>query len=142
MGLKNAPAVFQRMMDSEFYDELREGWLRVYMDDIIIFSNNLENHLQRLGRVLKKIEGMGITISPKKCKFAFQSLTALGHVVSGLLIAIDQNKVAPIMKQPVPQNVKQVQSFLGFASYYRQYIENFAGLSRTLYKLLSNDVEF
>ena len=141
-GLKNAPAVFQRMMDSEFYDELREGWMRVYMDDIIIFSNSLTEHLTRLAQVLKKIGNMGITISPKKCKFAFQSLTALGQVVSGLLISIDQNKVAPIMQQQVPRNVKDIQSFLGFASYYRQYIENFAGISKPLYKLLSKDVEF
>ena len=61
-----------------------------------------------------------------KCQFGFQELKALGHIVSGLSIAIDQNKVAAVMLKPMPSNVKEIQSFLGFAGYYRQHIKDFA----------------
>ena len=64
-------------------------------------------------------------ISLKKCQFGFQELKALGHVVSGLTLAIDQNKVAAVLLRPIPRNVKEMQSFLGFAGYYRQHIKDF-----------------
>ena len=71
-------------------------------------STTFEEHVKHIEKVVEVIEKMGIKISPKKCKLAFESLTALGHVVSGLRISIDQNKVAPILQQLMPQNVKQV----------------------------------
>ena len=141
-GIKNAPSHFQRMMNSIFTAELSEGWLIVYIDDIIVCSSTWEEHLARLTIVLHKVIQVNLKISLKKCAFGFRELTALGHIVSGLSLCIDQNKVAAVMKKPAPSNKKELQSFLGFASYYRQHLEGFATLAKSLYEICSNDACF
>ncbi|MBW0565271.1 hypothetical protein O181_104986 [Austropuccinia psidii MF-1] len=78
----------------------------------------------------------------KSCNFGQQELLALGHKVSGLGLATDQNKVAAVLQKPVPNSIKEMQSFLGFASYYRNHIKNFAHITSSLYKLCSKDVVF
>ena len=141
-GIKNAPSHFQRMMDIEFHRELREGWLIIYIDDIIIFTKTWEEHLEKLSIVLKRVIKMNMKISMSKCQFGYQELKALGHIVSGLSIAIDHNKVAAVLLKPMPSNVKEMQSFLGFAGYYRQHIRDFAKISGCLYKLTSPNTVF
>ncbi|MBW0550461.1 hypothetical protein O181_090176, partial [Austropuccinia psidii MF-1] len=141
-GIKNAPAHFQRMMDTIFQEEIMEGWMVVYIDDIIIYSETWEDHVQYIDRVLSKCIPINLKISLKKCNFGQQELLALGHKVSGLSLAIDQNKVAAVLQKPVPKNIKEMQSFLGFASYYRNHIKNFAHITSSLYKLCSKDVVF
>ncbi|MBW0518203.1 hypothetical protein O181_057918 [Austropuccinia psidii MF-1] len=74
-------------------------------------------------------------ISLKKCHFAYSELKALGNVVSGLSLGIDKNKVAALILKPMPQNKKEIQSFLGFSGYYRQHIKDFARIAKSLYKL-------
>ncbi|MBW0548112.1 hypothetical protein O181_087827 [Austropuccinia psidii MF-1] len=141
-GIKNAPAHFQRMMDTIFQEEILEGWMVVYIDDIIIYSETWEDHVQYIDRVLSKCTPINLKISLKKCNFGQQELLALGHKVSGLSLAIDQNKVAAVLQRPVPKSIKDMQSFLGFASYYRNHIKNFAHITSSLYKLCSKDVGF
>ncbi|MBW0573704.1 hypothetical protein O181_113419 [Austropuccinia psidii MF-1] len=141
-GIKNAPAHFQRMMDTIFQEEILEGWMVVYIDDIIIYSETWEDHVQYIDRVLSKFTPINLKISLKKCNFGQQELLALGHKVSGLSLAIDQNKVAAVLQKPVPKSMKEMQSFLGFASYYRNHIKNFAHITSSLYKLCSKDVVF
>ncbi|MBW0540264.1 hypothetical protein O181_079979, partial [Austropuccinia psidii MF-1] len=116
--IKNAPANFQRMMDTIFQEEILEGWMVVYIDDIIIYSETWEDHVQYIDRVLSKCTLINLKISLKKCNFGQQELLALGHKVSGLSLAIDQNKVAAVLQKPVPKSIKEMKSFLGFASYY------------------------
>ncbi|MBW0494669.1 hypothetical protein O181_034384 [Austropuccinia psidii MF-1] len=122
LGIKNAPAHFQRMMDTIFQEEILEGWMVVYIDEIIIYSETWEDHMKYIDRVLKLLE--------------------LGHKVSGLSLAIDQKKVAAVLLKPVPKNIKEMQSFLWFASYYRNHIRKFAHITSSLYKLCSKDVVF
>ncbi|MBW0557872.1 hypothetical protein O181_097587 [Austropuccinia psidii MF-1] len=81
-------------------------------------------------------------ISLKKCNFSQQELLALGNKVSGVILAIDQNKVATVLQKPVPKNIKEMQSFLRFTSYYRNHIKRFAHITSSLYKLSSKDVVF
>ncbi|MBW0557160.1 hypothetical protein O181_096875 [Austropuccinia psidii MF-1] len=81
-------------------------------------------------------------ISLKKCNFGQQELLALGHKVSGLSLVIDQNKLAAVLQKPVPRNIKEMQYFLAFASYYRNHIKHFAHITSSLYKLCSKDVVF
>ncbi|MBW0536114.1 hypothetical protein O181_075829 [Austropuccinia psidii MF-1] len=141
-GIKNAPAHFQRMMDTIFQEEILEGWMVVYTDDIIIYSETWEDHVQYIDRVLSKFTSVNLKISLKKCNFCQQELLALGHKVSGLILAIDQNKLAAVLQNPVPKNIKEIQYFLGFASYYRNHIKRFAHITSSLYKLCSKDVVF
>ncbi|MBW0546954.1 hypothetical protein O181_086669 [Austropuccinia psidii MF-1] len=141
-GIKNAPSHFQRMINEIFPEELSEGWLIIYIDDIIVCSKTWEEHLYRLSIFLTKIQSVNKKISLMKCHFGFKVLKALGNVVSGSLLQIDKNKVAAIFLKPMPQNKKEIQSFLGFAGYYRQHIKDFASIARPLYKLCDKDTVF
>ncbi|MBW0539323.1 hypothetical protein O181_079038 [Austropuccinia psidii MF-1] len=90
-GIKNAPAHFQRMMDTIFQEEILEGWMVVYIYYLIIYSKTLEDHVQYIDRVLCKCTHINLKISLKKCHFGQQELLELEHKVSGLSLAIDQN---------------------------------------------------
>ncbi|MBW0545467.1 hypothetical protein O181_085182 [Austropuccinia psidii MF-1] len=139
-GIKNAPAHFQRMMDTIFQEEIMEGWMVVYIDDIIIYSETWEDHIQYIDRVLSKCTPINLKISLKKYNFGQQERLALGHNISGVSLAIYQKEVAAVLQKPVPINIKEMQSFLGFSSYYRNYIQSFSHITSSLYKLCSKDV--
>ncbi|MBW0530093.1 hypothetical protein O181_069808 [Austropuccinia psidii MF-1] len=141
-GIKNAPSHYQRMMNNIFPTELSEGWLIIYIDDIIICSDPWSLHLERLARVLQKVAEVNMKISLKKCNFGFEELKALGHVVSGLSLDIDKNKVAAVLLKPIPQNKKEMMSFLGFANYYRQHLKEFAILAKSLYRICDQQTVF
>ncbi|MBW0492373.1 hypothetical protein O181_032088 [Austropuccinia psidii MF-1] len=127
-------------MDTILQEEILEGWMVVYIDDIIIYSETWKDHVQYIDRVLSKCAPINLKISLKKCNFGQQELPALGHKVSGLSLEIDQNKVASVLQKSVPRNIKEMQAFLGFASYYRNPMKRFAHVTSSLYKLCSKDV--
>ncbi|MBW0521110.1 hypothetical protein O181_060825 [Austropuccinia psidii MF-1] len=133
-GIENAPSHYKRMMNTIFPEELSDGWLIIYIDDIIICTETW-GHLKRIERVLQKIVQVNMKISWKKCHFAYSELKALGHVVFILCLGIDKNKVAAVLLKPIPQTKKEMQSFLGFAGYYRQHIKDCAKIAKSLYKL-------
>ncbi|MBW0530996.1 hypothetical protein O181_070711 [Austropuccinia psidii MF-1] len=141
-GIKNAPAHFQRMMDTIFQEEILEGWMVIYIDDIIIYSETWEDYVQYIDRLLSKCTPIDLKISLKKCNFGQQQLLALGDKVSGLSLAIAQNKVVEVLQKAVSKSIKERQSFLGFASYYRNHIKGFAHITSSLYRLCSKDVVF
>ncbi|MBW0523223.1 hypothetical protein O181_062938 [Austropuccinia psidii MF-1] len=141
-GIRNAQSHYQRMMNTIFPTELSEGWLIIYIDDIIICSDSWSLQLQRLARVLYKATGVNMNISLKKCNFGFEELKALGHIVSGLRLGIDKNKVADVLLKPIPQNKKEMISFLGFASYYRQHIKDFEILANSVYQSCDQQTVF
>ncbi|MBW0471464.1 hypothetical protein O181_011179 [Austropuccinia psidii MF-1] len=124
-GINNAPAHFQRMMDTIFQEEILEGWMVVYIDYIIIYSETWEDHVKYIERVLSKCTPINLKFSLRKCNFGQQDLLALGHKVSGLSLAIDQNKVAEVQK-----------------NYYRNNIKTVSHITSSLYKLCSKDVAF
>ncbi|MBW0587017.1 hypothetical protein O181_126732 [Austropuccinia psidii MF-1] len=108
-GIENAPFHYQRMMNTIFPEELSEGWLIIYIYDIIVFSETWESHLTRLERVQQKIVQANMKISLKKCHLAYSELKALGHVVSGLSLGINKNKLAAVLLKPTPQTKKEIQ---------------------------------
>ncbi|MBW0538961.1 hypothetical protein O181_078676 [Austropuccinia psidii MF-1] len=105
-GIKNAGSHFQRMMNEIFPAEISEGWLIIYIDDIIVCSKTWEEHMQISSTVLTKIQFVNMKIPLNKCHFRFEELKALGHVVSGLSLGIDKNKVSEVLLKPMPQNKK------------------------------------
>ncbi|MBW0520366.1 hypothetical protein O181_060081 [Austropuccinia psidii MF-1] len=141
-GIKNAPSHYQTMINTIFPIELSEGWLIISIDDIIICSDSWSFHLERLPRVLDKIRVVNMEISLKKCNFGFEELKAVGHIVSGLCLGIDKNKVAAVLLKPIHQNKKEMISFLGFASYYRQHLKDFAILAKSLYRICDQQTVF
>ncbi|MBW0482486.1 hypothetical protein O181_022201 [Austropuccinia psidii MF-1] len=110
--------------------------------DIIIYSETWVDNVQYIDKVLSKRTPINLKISLKNCNFGQQELLALGHKVSGLILAIDQSKVAAVLQKPVPRNIKEMQSLLGFSSYYRNHIKKLSPIASSLYKLCSKDVVF
>ena len=97
-----------------------------YLDDIYVFSKTLEEHLIRLRAVFEKLKKAALKLKPSKCELFKQELTYLGHVVSKHGIRTDSKKVEAICKWPVPTNVTEVRSFLGFTDYYQRFIKRYA----------------
>ncbi|MBW0471628.1 hypothetical protein O181_011343 [Austropuccinia psidii MF-1] len=140
--IKNAPSHFQRMIDEIFPEKISEGWSIIYIDEIIVCSKNFKEHIYRLSRVLNKIQSVNMKISLKKCHFGLKELKELGHVVSGLSLGIEKNKVAKVLLKPMPQDKEEIQSFLGFAGYYRNDIKYFSSIARSLHKSCDKDKVF
>ncbi|KAG1959418.1 hypothetical protein F2P79_007150 [Pimephales promelas] len=115
-GVTNAPSTFQRLMERCMGDlHLRE--VLVFLDDLIIFSSSLEEHERRLIRVLDRLREYGLKLSPEKCKFFQTSVRYLGHIVSERGVETDPEKINAIKSWPIPTNLKELRSFLGFADY-------------------------
>ncbi|MBW0583249.1 hypothetical protein O181_122964 [Austropuccinia psidii MF-1] len=107
-GIKNAPSHYQKMLNTIFPEELSEGWLIICIDDIIICSETWDSHLSRLERVFQKIVQVNMKISLKKCHLSYSELKAIGHVLSGLSLAMDKNKVVAVLLKPMPQTRKEM----------------------------------
>ncbi|MBW0552452.1 hypothetical protein O181_092167 [Austropuccinia psidii MF-1] len=141
-SIKNAPSHYQRMMNTIFPHELSEGWLIIHIDDITICSEIWQLNLERLSLIIRKILKVKMKISLKKCNFGFHELKALAHVVSGLGLGINKNKVSEVLLKQISQNKKEMMSFLGFASYYRQHLKDFAIHAKSLYRICDQQAFF
>ncbi len=134
-GLTNAPATFQRLMENCMGDlHLRE--CLIYLDDIIIFSNTFEQHLERLEAVFKRLSDNGLKLKPSKCELFRDKVKYLGHIVSVNGIETDPEKSEALKTWPVPRNVEDVRKFIGFTGYYRRFVQNYARIVQPLNDLL------
>ncbi|QRW17972.1 Retrotransposable element Tf2 protein [Rhizoctonia solani] len=130
-GLSNAPAVFMRFMNNIFRD-LLDISVVVYLDDILIFSNSREEHVEHVKEVLSCLLKHKLFCNPAKCYFFVTEVTYIGLVITPEGISMEKDKVQAIMDWPEPQDMKQVQSFLGFANFYHCFVPNFSCLARPL----------
>ena len=140
-GLKNAPATFQHFINDVLSDYL-DDFVISYIDDILIYSNSLEEHHEHVKKVLKKLLENNLFVKLEKCEFDVQSTTFLGFVLSKDGISMDNDKVKAILDWPVPTTVKEVQSFIGLCNYYRIFIKDFAKIANPLHKLTRKNVPF
>lgn len=130
-GVTNAPSTFQRLMERCMGDlHLKE--VLVFLDDLIIYSDTLEEHERRLLRVLGRLKEFGLKLSPEKCRFFQTSVRYLGHIVSEEGVQTDPEKIETIQSWPTPQTLKQLRSFLGFAGYYRRFIKDYSKIAKPL----------
>lgn len=136
-GLQNAPATFQRLMQGVFQDDILHTMM-VYLDDIIVFSSTIEEQLERLEKVFTKLRSHGLKIEPTKCQLFRDQVSYLGHVVSAEGVATDPEKTKAVREWPTPTTVRDVRSFLGFASYYRRFVPKFAQAAGPLHKLVAD----
>ncbi|KAI3361878.1 hypothetical protein L3Q82_002197 [Scortum barcoo] len=108
-----------------------------YNQMILLFSSTVEQHLERLGVVLDRLQDEGLKAKLSKCSFFQKEVSYLGHVISGEGVSTDPSKIEVVANWPIPTTVSELQSFLGFASYYRRFVEGFAKLAAPLHKAVA-----
>ena len=140
-GLTNAPATCERLMELVLRG-LQWQTCLIYLDDIIVFGSDLEEHIDRVQEVLERIRQAGLKLKPEKCQMLQQQVTFLGHIVSKDGVSPDPQNVMKMVEWPVPTNVKEVRQFLGMASYYRRFVKIFAKIARPLTDLTRKSKEF
>lgn len=114
----------------------------VYVDDVILWNSNEKQHVESIKRVLSQLIKFNIKLKPEKCKFLQDHVRYLGYKISKRGLEIDETKTKCIRDYPIPRNVKQLQKFIGFVNFYRNYIPEFGKIAIPLYKLCKKDVPF
>ena len=141
-GLTNSPATFQALMNSIFADLIAEGKVAVYLDDILIWSDNLRSHRKIVHEVLKRLEEHDLYLRPEKCEFEKEEIEYLGLIIRHNEVAMDPIKVRAVTEWPTPKNLKEVRAFVGFANFYRRFIKDFSKIARPLHDLTKKDTAF
>lgn len=142
-GLTNAPATFQNFMNDTFYD-LLDKFVAAYLDDLIIFSESTDiaEHIKQVREVLLRCRKAGLFANAKKCEFHVRQIEYVGYLVSPDGLEMDPAKIAAVLAWPTPTSVREIQSFLGFANFYRRFIKNFAAIAKPLTALTRKNVPF
>ena len=140
-GLKSSPVTFVRLMDLVLGDLMSKG-VFVYIDDLIIGSNSIEEHMELLKEVLTRLRKAGLKLKLEKCKFLQRKIDYLGHTLSENGIQVNDLKIKAIKDYPVPCDKKAVKSFLGLSGFYRNFIKDYATIAAPLTHLLKEDVPF
>lgn len=135
-GLCNAPSTFQRLMERLFGAQHFQSLL-LYLDDVIVFSSTVDQHLVRLESVLSRLQKEGLKVKLEKCCFFQTEVKYLGHVITEEGVSTDPEKVAAVSTWGHPTTVSELRSFLGFASYYRRFVEGFSKLAAPLHHLVA-----
>jgi hypothetical protein len=133
-GLHSGPATFQRLLDSVLGPEL-EPHVFVYLDDIIVVSSSFDAHLRHLKKVFNRLRDANLRLNPEKCHFCRTELRYLGHIINRDGIHTDPEKVRAVAHWPAPTTVRKVRQFLGMASWYRRFVENFSTIAAPLARL-------
>jgi hypothetical protein len=136
-GLTNTPATFQCPMNAIFAKYMRK-FVLIFMDDILIFSKSLEDHLEHLKLVFQTLLEHKLCIKFSKCTFAQQQITYLGHIISKEGVSTDLAKTEAMLQWHVPQNFTELRGFLGLTGYYRKFVRHYGTMARPLTNLLHN----
>ncbi|GBG69829.1 hypothetical protein CBR_g4658 [Chara braunii] len=140
-GLTNAPATFQCLMDKVLRHQLNR-FVVVYLDDILIFSKSMEEHVKHLEEVLQVLNEAQLHLNLEKFEFGRDSVIYLGHRLSANGLELEATKVDVIREWPQPANVRELRSFLDLASYYRKFVPKFSVIAHPLSRLTSKNVAY
>jgi hypothetical protein len=138
-GFSNAPATFQAMMNEIMKDLIQEGSVMVYLDDILIYTETVEENRHITAEVLKRLRENDLFAKPEKCYFEKDRIEYLGMFIFHGHIEMDPAKLAGVKEWPKPKRVKEVQAFLGFANFYWRFIKDFAKHTKPLTILTKKD---
>jgi transposase InsO family protein len=141
-GLTNSPATFQTMMNDIFRELIMEGVVVVYLDDILIYTETIEEHREVTRRVMELLQKHKLFLKPDKCEFEKTKVEYLGVIISHNSVEMDPIKVAGVADWPAPATKKEVQSFLGFTNFYRRFIQDFSYHARPLFDLTKKDAKW
>jgi hypothetical protein len=140
-GLTNAPAYFMYLMNSIFMPEL-DKFVVVFIDDILVYSKNKEEHARHLHVVLQRLREHHLYDKLSKCDFWLKEIKLLGHTISQAGIAVDPDKVQEVMNWKLPMTISQIRSFLELAGYYRRFIPDFYRIAKPITELLKKEAKF
>jgi RNase H-like domain found in reverse transcriptase/Reverse transcriptase (RNA-dependent DNA polymerase) len=138
-GLTDSPAIFQTMMNNIFRDLINWGHIIIYLDDILIYTETMEEHHQMVQEVLDLLQSHKLYLKPEKCDWEKLEVEYLRHIISGSSVKMDPAKIEAISKWKEPKIKKEPQSFLGFANYYRKFIEGYGSIVKPMTKLTDNE---
>ena len=139
-GLVNAPATFQTMMN-EILGEFLDQGVVVYIDDILIYSQTLEDHVILVQKVLQRLRKYRMAISLEKSVFHVKKVNFLGYVVATDGVTMNEKKVDSIKFWKALASVRDIQIFIGFANFYRRFIKNFSAICAPITNLLKGDTK-
>lgn len=139
-GLKNAPATFQRLMNEILRDFINKICV-VYLDDILIFSTSIQEHMKAITDIFKVLETNKLKIQIDKCNFMMKETAFLGHVITKDGLKPNPDKISTIQNVQVPKTEKQIKSFLGLTGYYRKFIRDYAKVAQPISKYLRKDTK-
>ena len=134
-GLCNTPATFQTFMDTQFADLIATGHVVIYLDDILIFAETLQELTRLMHHVLQRIQDLDLFLRPAKCSFNQTSVKYLGLIILEGEIRMDPVKLKAIQEWPLPRTIKDIQKFLGFCNFYRQFVKDYSHIARPLFNL-------
>jgi hypothetical protein len=140
-GLTNAPATFQAYINNVLRKYL-DHFVVVYLDDILVYSKTYDDHVRDVRKVLQALADAKMKIKPEKTEFHKTEVKFLGYIVSREGLKMDQKKIEAVTSWPKPGTVREVQSFLGFANFYRQFIQDYSKIAAPLSELTKKDKEF
>ena len=140
-GLTNAPAHFMYLMNSVFIPKL-DNFVVVFIDDILIYSKNEEEHAEHLCVVLQRLREHKLYAKFSKCDFWLKEVQFLGHIISETGISVDPSKIQDALNWKTPESVSEIRSFLGLAGYYRRFVPDFSKIARPMMKFLKKGVKF
>jgi hypothetical protein len=140
-GLTNAPAFFMNLMNKIFMEEL-DKFIVVFIDDILVYSKNREEHEHHLRVVLGRLRAHQLYAKLSKCEFWLEKIAFLGHILTTKGIEVDPSKVEAVSKWKQPTSISKIRSFLGMAGYYRRFIKGFSSIAKPMLELLKKDNKF
>jgi hypothetical protein len=139
--LTNAPATFQAFLNDVLRDSL-DTFVVIYLDDIPIYSDTLEEHYEHVRSVLQRLKDADLQVNLEKYQFHVQTVESFGYVSSPDGISMDPAKVEATLSWPIPSSVRDIQVLLGFANFHRRFIKNFSRVAAPITRLLKKDVPF
>jgi hypothetical protein len=128
-GLCNSPATFQSMMNDIFRDYVDEGWLHIYMDDLLLCGQSSKDIQRKTLRIVQRLKENDLFLKLEKCKFDIPRIEFLGMIISHNQVDMDPVKVQGVLDWPTPETVKQVRGFLGFGNFYRRFIDHYSDIA-------------
>ena len=141
MGLTNAPASFQALMNHVLRDHI-DKICAVYLDDILVYSKDPKEHDHHVKLVLQKLEEYFLKVDLDKSEFDQEEVEFLGHIIGKNSIRMNPRKVQSVLEWPTPENLKDLQAFLGLANYYRRFIKSYSTIVTPLLRFTKKDVPF
>ena len=140
-GLANASATFQNMMNEVLREFLDQGVV-VYIDNVLIYSEKLEQHIKLVKKFLKKLAEYNLAVTAHKSTFHVPEVEFLGYILNETGVTMSERKVEAVKNWETPKSVKDIQRFLGFANFYRRFVKGFSGICRPITNLLRKDTKF